>query len=646
MAGGPWEDYQNAPAQAPTGGPWEDFQPKAQPQGPETNGGQAFIEHFGNAAAFGYLPQLQAAAGGLVKDPGGVDEKLRAQGFKIDQPEDTYLSRRDASVDRMRKESDEHPWLSGAGTVGGVLASGIALGGAAAPRVVAAEGAGLGARAAAAGARVYQAAKTGAAMGFLANPGDTKGEISPVQLDERLGNAKTGAIAGGAIQGLVEVAPAVINGIRFVGRKLGSMASGLSSDVIDHYAQRTEEVNKLIRDSGGQMTEAADQVRQEAQDAIRKTRAGYSAQITKALESAPKDPVADVQPIIDQLQKVKARLNPNLKSEAVGQIDDLITKLQTEGAKAQGLPGVRAASGGGKISIQQLNEITDFLQNRAKSAYMKDGAIFQGAKEAAGAAKGAAAVSRKMLNAISPDIAEANNKLALLHGIEDRLNPNLIAPGKPDAALFAAGSGGNPRNAKMLERLAEQSGYPILSRAKDLAAAKTFANASYLPADATGKSVARQLILAGAGHAVAGPMGYLAGGLASPAAVKAGINVSHRLSGVGPALASAIERNPALLPTITQNVVNPQDNRNPPAAAPNQLLENEPRGANRAPAKGPDAWARVGASRLGIADSATAQRAMQSPAGKRLLIEASNLPAGHKRLKAIREQLQKGWGSR
>ncbi|HTL13064.1 MAG TPA: hypothetical protein VL588_11275 [Bdellovibrionota bacterium] len=564
-----------------------------------------------------------------------VDEKLRAQGFKIDQPEDTYLSRRDATIERMRKENKEHPWLSGAGTVTGVLASGIAMGGAMAPRAVAAEGAGLGARAAAAGARVYQAAKTGAAMGFLANPGDTKGEFSPVQLDERMGNAKAGAITGGAIQGLVEVAPAVINGIRAVGRKLGSVASGLSSDVIDHYAQRTEEVNKLIRDSGGQMTEAADQVRQEAQDAIRKTRAGYSAQITKALESAPKDPVADTAPIISQLEKVKGQLNPNLQDGAVAQIDNTIEKLQAEGAK-----------NGGKVSIQQLNQITDFLQERAKGSYTRDGQIFANPKEAARAAKGAAAVSRKMLNALSPDIAEANNKLALLHGIEDRLNPNLIAPGKPDAALFAAGSGGNPRNAKMLERLAEQSGYPILNRAKDLAAAKTFANASYLPADATGKSVARQLILAGAGHAVAGPMGYLAGGLASPAAVKAGINASQRLSGVGPALASAIERNPALLPTITQNIVNPQDNRNPPAAAPNQLLETEPRNANRAPAKGPDAWARAGASRLGIADSATAQRAMQSPAGKRLLIEASNLPAGHKRLKAIREQLQKGWGSR
>jgi hypothetical protein len=57
-------------------------------------------------------------------------------------------------------------------------------------------------------------------------------------------------------------------------------------------------------------------------------------------------------------------------------------------------------------------------------------------------------------------------------------------------------------------------------------------------------------------------------------------------------------------------------------------------------AKGEDRWAQQGASKLGIEDPAVASRLMQSPQGKRLLIEASDQPAGSKRLQAILKQIQ------
>lgn len=57
--------------------------------------------------------------------------------------------------------------------------------------------------------------------------------------------------------------------------------------------------------------------------------------------------------------------------------------------------------------------------------------------------------------------------------------------------------------------------------------------------------------------------------------------------------------------------------------------------------RGEEKWARDGLSRLGIKDPATAERLLKSKEGKRLLIEASDLPAGSAGLKRIKERLQR-----
>lgn len=60
---------------------------------------------------------------------------------------------------------------------------------------------------------------------------------------------------------------------------------------------------------------------------------------------------------------------------------------------------------------------------------------------------------------------------------------------------------------------------------------------------------------------------------------------------------------------------------------------------NRSPAKGEDRWAANGAQVLGLKDEHT-QALMQSPQGKRLLIQASDLKPGSKAMKAIQDQIQ------
>jgi hypothetical protein len=70
--------------------------------------------------------------------------------------------------------------------------------------------------------------------------------------------------------------------------------------------------------------------------------------------------------------------------------------------------------------------------------------------------------------------------------------------------------------------------------------------------------------------------------------------------------------------------------------------ESEPeRRPSGIPKGGPDRWARTGAERLGIS-GLEAESLMQSKRGKQLLIEASDLKPGSKRLQSIKEQIQRG----
>lgn len=85
----------------------------------------------------------------------------------------------------------------------------------------------------------------------------------------------------------------------------------------------------------------------------------------------------------------------------------------------------------------------------------------------------------------------------------------------------------------------------------------------------------------------------------------------------------------------------------PAAVEPTALkVAGQPPGQpNRSPAKGPDAWAQRGLQSLGIQDQALSQRLLSDPKAKQLLIQASSFPPGHKALKNIMSQIQKGWGN-
>lgn len=496
---------------------------------------EAAATGFLNRLSSGHGPQLQALADPLidrvtvpiVNALTGTEQKPAPMKQMLPgSPE--YIAARDKNIRHRETLYDQNPIAYGYGATAGTLVQGAALSGLLPAKI--------------AGSSVLGAMNTGAASGLLENPGDTEGEVSGLQIGKRGTGGLVGAAIGGTIQGGLQSAKHVKNAAGWVGRKVGSALTGESDDVIRTYAQKTDEVNRLIQKSGGNMSEAADQVRAEVQSGIRSTKAKLSGDIGRALEASSPDRNIPAQPIIDVLEAQKAKLNPNFKADAISEINEMIANVSKE---AQG----------GLLDLKGLHQTTQYLQESAKSSYPKAGQIFSRAGEAARAAKQAAALSRKTLNPLAPEVAKANNQLSLIHSIEENLNKNLIAPGKPDAALFAAGSGGNPRNAKMLDTLGKHSGVDALGKAKTLAAARSFASPSIMPTDSTGKSLTRVGVAAGLGS-FAGPIGAVIGGAAaSPLTLKAGINAVNIVAkGLAklPDFSGLIQKNPSAANAVIQ----------------------------------------------------------------------------------------------
>jgi hypothetical protein len=186
-----------------------------QPVEPQGREGQAFAQGFGNAATFGYLPQIQAATEPLIQGAmslfgDNTDEQLKAQGFEIqEQAPESYVQRRDKYIQEGQQLAEENPYSSIAGNVAGAVTSGIATGGGLNSLL------GTSGKALTMGKRFKQAAGTGGVIGAIRNPGDTEGEVNLVQFEDRAKNAvkdaATGAIIQGGLEGVKAGATAVKN---------------------------------------------------------------------------------------------------------------------------------------------------------------------------------------------------------------------------------------------------------------------------------------------------------------------------------------------------------------------------------------------------------------------------------------------------
>jgi hypothetical protein len=223
----------------------------SEPEGP--GAGQSGLEHYGNTATLGYLPHIQALVEGMLPNPSAdVDAELAKKGFKIEQPGQSYVERRDENIKRLEQERRAHPAASAVGDVLGIGGSAILSGpalealGIAAPAV----------KGASFGQKVYEGARAGGALGLASNPGDVEGVIDPIQGSERLHNAELGALVGG---GSTAAAEGLSTGARALGDKLKTAAERRSFKGLGPYSREAqqayskgqlESVGRELLDSG------------------------------------------------------------------------------------------------------------------------------------------------------------------------------------------------------------------------------------------------------------------------------------------------------------------------------------------------------------------------------------------------------------
>lgn len=380
---------------------------------------------------------------------------------------------------------------------------------------------------------VGQSAKIGAGLGAAQALGHAE------STGEAIEDIAKGSLLGGGLQiggNVATKAAPIVAGLASKGaKKIASALTGVSEKEIQTYAQRANKIKELVARSGGDMSEAADQIRSKVSRDIQVTRQKIGAQIGAALDD-PKyqNVLIDAKPVVQKLDeslsaigKTTARFRPDEINE-LKNIRDLVTQ---------------SLDADGRIDLKTLSELKEELQAIAKPSYNNGAVIFPRGDLAAKASKGAAGEARRLLNVAAPEIKAANDQLRKLHVIEEGMNKNLIRVGKPESALIAAGAGGNSRNAKFLSQIDEITGGNSLQQAEDLAAARTFSNASLDPRDMTGKAAYRLAAGTLGGGVLGGVPGAAVGGaLTSPLALRTAIDTGRFLGRIAAATGRGIGR--------------------------------------------------------------------------------------------------------
>jgi polyhydroxyalkanoate synthesis regulator phasin len=545
---------------------------------PKTDAGQAALEGFGNAATLGYLPQLQAMAEpAMNRVLDAVTGNRVAEGDKS-----TYIQRRDANLTRQEQQKAEHPYAAGAGALAGTAAS-----------VLGTAGLGAVAKGASATQRLAAARNAGLALGAAQNPGDVKGEINPLQIGDRTQNAVVGGLLGMGGQMVAEgagmAAGAVSKAAKDKAAKKATRALGRPTPT------QAREMSRVRKDASGnelpsQDVELGRILLDEGAVPWLGTHGRIAGRVEKIKDKAGEqignlvDSAGDAKRVdgagvglkmLDEQEVARLRKAPGMKHFA-SQIDEVANDLAEQGM----------------LSVKEAHQLRRDIDRSIR-------------------------FNKPAQDRLGTQLALTKSRNALNESMNEAIN---AIPGAGKDKLLAA----NRR-------------YSNLSRAEDLAERG-------VAQDQANRAVSLTDTIVGAAGIANGSLG-LAGGLAAvnKASRTFGNSIQARTyDAVGNALSriprfsQMAEKNPAGFAAAVERIA---DRIRPaPQMQPQFAGDPERSIAESKPKRGEALWAEKGAKKLGL-DAETAARLEQSKEGKRLLIEASDLPAGSKRLNAIREQL-------
>jgi hypothetical protein len=587
MAKFDWSAYPTDKPAAKEGGKkfdWNSYE--VERKAPRTSAAQTALESYGNSATLGYLPNLQALAGKLIPNPNAeLDEKLKAEGFDVKgAPEQTYIKARDENIARQKLQASQNPVASGVGTAAGIVASAVGTG-----------GLGAVAKGASGVKRLAAATKAGAVLGGLANPGDVKGDVALLQLDDRIKNAAVGAGLGMGGQILAEGAGAVAAPVsKYLSDKAAKSATRSLGRPTPTQAAKMAKSGDDIAIGRGLLDEGAIPV------------FGTSGRVAKRVEKLRDKSWNEVESLLKSGGD-EATVDGAEAAKRILDSEDLA--LLREAGETQSVKALEDAAeqlaGMGKVSLEKAQRIKKTIDDK----------INYNAKDPTSA-------------------ASQEGRFAKRTALRDQMDRAVTDLGAGEGALKAA--------FKKQGRLEKAMDLTSLESGRNQANAKVsltdalFAGSGFAGGETPEERVAFAAILGllNKGRRSVGPA----------MAARSMDAVAKQLARV-PKYAQLAEQNPAGFSALVQRLSEKvgagmaQPVRVPAEEQRVSILDAKQAKADEpAPLRGEAKWMQNGIKKLGLEND---PELLQSKEIRRLLIEASDLPEGSRALNRIKEQINR-----
>lgn len=576
-----WDDLPSAEPAARNSSKFDwDSLPSADAS-PKTGAVEAGLESFGNAATLGYLPHAQALIEKVMPNPNAeVDAKLRAQGFDVQNTPDKTYVEA-RDANIARQELQKKEHP---------VASGVGTGAGILASAIGTGGLGAVAKGATGAQRLAAAAKAGGALGALANPGDVEGEFSPAQPGDRLKNAGTGAVLGVAGQGIAE-------GAGFVAQK-GS---------------------KALKDWAGKKAfRALGRANASKSEALAKS--GRDIEIGRELLDSK------TVPVFGSTERIAKRVDA-VKDKA----DDLISDILAKSGKGEKVFDSEAVA----IKLLELPELKAMRTTPGMESVVKT--IEESAETLAKNGK----LTLEQANQLKRDVDKSinfNKKIPEMAGkqeglfktrtaVRDEMNDlvNKMNPGQErDALLKANRRSGDLATAQ--EVMEKEIGREQRNRMFSITDYMSLGSGAYV--GETPEEKAAYAIIAGVLNKGARKYG-------NAIQARGADSIANQLAKI-PKFSGLAEKNPAAFSALIERMT--EKVRSGASPMQPRFAESEK------PKRGEALWMQQGVEKLGLKDTQVVDQLLKSNEGKRLLIEASDLPQGSKGMKRIMEQIHNKWG--